>query len=510
MRMLVLISAILTSATTHAADPKFDPEAAAKAIAPFLDEETFLVAHIDLRRVDTKQFTNWSDLLPGTIEQKKANVEFAKLWLDTLVQKGGRELFVVYGPSNFPFEPCLMVPISDSPPQRKDLFDLIRQVYPGDDVHWRNLHGFLCVGRKPALDRLSEAKATPRPELAKAFASCGDSVAQMAFLPSAQTRKIFEEVSPLLPQELGGGTIQLLTKGMRWATISLGDAPKSRLLLRVQTTDGPTAQKIGGKIMNGLRLVEDQLEKDQSDEGKLAHQLYKRVFPWIRPKVEDDQLLMGHDLEAIVPEIVKFLKAAQPNERSISQNNMKQMLLACHNFASTFEDRFPGNILDKNGKPLLSWRVAILPYIEQQNLYQQFKLDEPWDSEHNKKLIPLMPKLYQSPFQHPELKHKTTYLAPLGKGFISDEPKGVKITEIADGTSHTIFLVEVHDDLAVDWTKPDDVRIDPKNPTAGLLGHYKDGFMAGMADGSVRFVPKTYSAIYALFTRNGGEVIREK
>ena len=77
-----------------------------------------------------------------------------------------------------------------------------------------------------------------------------------------------------------------------------------------------------------------------------------------------------------------------------SQNNLKQMALAFHNYAATYNGALPNNVYDQNGKPLLSWRVLILPYIEEEKLYKEFKLDEPWDSEHNKKLIARMPKLY--------------------------------------------------------------------------------------------------------------------
>src|SRR5262245_25073160 len=71
-----------------------------------------------------------------------------------------------------------------------------------------------------------------------------------------------------------------------------------------------------------------------------------------------------------------------------SRNNMKQMALAIHNYVSA-KKRFPTAAIrdKKNGKPLLSWRVAILPYLEDQTIYGEFHLDEPWDSEHNQKLL---------------------------------------------------------------------------------------------------------------------------
>src|SRR5262249_44520591 len=77
-----------------------------------------------------------------------------------------------------------------------------------------------------------------------------------------------------------------------------------------------------------------------------------------------------------------------------SSNNLKQIALAVINFSDANSGRMPADITDKSGKALLSWRVAILPYIEEDKLFKEFKRDEPWDSENNKKLIAKMPKVY--------------------------------------------------------------------------------------------------------------------
>jgi hypothetical protein len=153
-------------------------------------------------------------------------------------------------------------------------------------------------------------------------------------------------------------------------------------------------------------------------------------------------------------------------------------------------------------------RPAPTSRAEQTQLYNQFKLDEPWDSPHNKKLIPLIPTIYRSPTSR-AAAGKTTYLVPVGKDTIFPGVKGTRIQEIPDGVSNTIMIVQADDDHAVVWTRPDDLKVDPTQPHRGLTGDKRGGFYAAFADGSVRLLPATIPAavLRALFTRNGGEVV---
>ena len=174
-------------------------------------------------------------------------------------------------------------------------------------------------------------------------------------------------------------------------------------------------------------------------------------------------------------------------DRTRSTNDLKQIGIAHHAFHDT-TGNLPTDITDKNGKPLLSWRVAVLPYIEQQQLYQQFKLDEPWDSDHNKKLVEKIPPLYSGRLTSPRAEGKTSYLRPTGKGTLFPSDKKMRLAAILDGTSNTIMTVEASEEAAVVWTKPDDLPVDPKNPLKGLTRKEAKEFLAGMADGSARAI----------------------
>jgi hypothetical protein len=216
--------------------------------------------------------------------------------------------------------------------------------------------------------------------------------------------------------------------------------------------------------------------------------------------------MYGYSAALLLPAVQKVRMAAS---RAQSQNNLKQMALAMHNYHDTY-GMLPGAaICDKNGKPLLSWRVAILPFIEQAQLYQQFKLDEPWDSDHNKKLIAHMPRIYAIAGVNNPGDTKTHYRVFVGNGALFDLRKGPRFTDVTDGLSNTLMIVEAEE--GVEWTKPDDLAFDPDKPLPKLGKQTPEGFQAAFADGSVRFISKSVSekTLKAMITRAGGEVFNE-
>jgi hypothetical protein len=200
--------------------------------------------------------------------------------------------------------------------------------------------------------------------------------------------------------------------------------------------------------------------------------------------------------------------AREAANRNTSLNKIRQIGLAMLNYESG-KRHFPAQaIYSKDGKPLLSWRVAILPQIEEMELYKQFHLDEPWDSEHNKPLIAKMPAAYVKPGRPND--GTTVFLVPYGKGLAFEGTEGLTIGSFTDGTSKTILAVEVNDDRAVPWTKPDVLEVDLNKPFDGLgEAHAGDIFCAVFADCHTIGISKQcdVDTLKALFTRNGSEPI---
>jgi prepilin-type processing-associated H-X9-DG protein len=214
---------------------------------------------------------------------------------------------------------------------------------------------------------------------------------------------------------------------------------------------------------------------------------------------------MGVGVALLLPAVQAGREAAR---RAQCINHEKQMALAMHNYHST-NDTFPRPaITDKDGKPLLSWRVALLPYLEQQALYNKFKLDEPWDSPHNKPLLDEMPEVYSCPSAPADSPTGSRYRVFVGNGALFEDKQPTGIRHVTDGTSNTIMIVETRD--TVPWTKPDDLAYDPKKPAPfGAGSFHPGGYNATFADGSVRFLRTTINleTLKALITRSGGEVI---
>lgn len=197
----------------------------------------------------------------------------------------------------------------------------------------------------------------------------------------------------------------------------------------------------------------------------------------------------------------------QARYRKQSSANLRQLLIGMHNYHSDYNCIPPHAIYDKAGKTaLLSWRVALLPYLEQDRLYKRFKLDEPWDSPNNKALLKEMPKIFQMPGVTSEagMTHYQVFTMPLPvQGAqapmympmfsLSKSKLTLGQLTVQDGTSNTICIVEAA--TPVEWTKPSDLVLANDDAALPKLGIRPgtDEFLVVFADGTVREIRKKIS-----------------
>lgn len=201
--------------------------------------------------------------------------------------------------------------------------------------------------------------------------------------------------------------------------------------------------------------------------------------------------------------------------RSQCSNNLKNISLALQNYHDTFGSFPPAFVADESGRPMHSWRVLILPFMENKGLYDKYRFDEPWDGPNNSKLAHMMPEPYRCPhdFQRGEFL-ETSYLAVIGPETVWPGEKSITLADVADGTSNTLLVVEVHDS-GIHWMEPRDLHMSqmPMLVNAprgqGLSSEHPHGAQCAFVDGHVQLLTNNTPAetLRALLTISGGENI---
>lgn len=185
---------------------------------------------------------------------------------------------------------------------------------------------------------------------------------------------------------------------------------------------------------------------------------------------------------APVPKELEKLGPPTEKERKESRRNLKTIVMAIYGCGDVNNGVIPNNVCDKDGKPVLSWRVLLLPYLDEEKLFAEFRLDESWDSKHNKALIEKIPKIYKPIRVTSELGY-TFYRGFNGPDTTFETGKKLKLVGIPDGCSNTIMVVEAGEPCI--WTKPDDLPYDADKALPKLGGMFEGDFHVAMANCSV-------------------------
>jgi hypothetical protein len=299
------------------------------------------------------------------------------------------------------------------------------------------------------------------------------------------------------------------------------------------TMSDDDAKPVAETMQAVVTLARNMVEGLQNDSGKQAPGAPLRMALDVarslltESKIETSSNVVSlHSNTAVeFADVVKQLTPAVTTVRSAARraqsvNNLKQIGIAFHNYAA-INGHFPAPaLLDGEQKKFpYSWRVALLPYLEQDALFRQYHFDEPWDGPHNRTLIDQMPAVYSSPRPDggPSSRRNTSYYVFSGETTALGSPwvpggknSEATLSRITDGISNTILAVESQ--ANVPWTKPDDIPFDPNGPIPALGGFQPDGLIALMGDGSVRTFTKEVdpNTLKALITRAGGEVISDQ
>ncbi len=445
--------------------------------------------------------------LSGGYDESGEHAAAMLSWIPSFVKAGGKELYLVAGLADLSHGPFFtIIPLTDGA-DAHGIQEILEKLPAFEDQVKQPLGSALFIGSKQTLERLKTAKPVARKDLASAFEAAGNAAVQLLLLPTADSRRVVEELMPTLPAEVGGGSVKVLMRGIQWAAVAMEAPPATSIRFVVQSEDAGKAKELAEFLKSNVaRLAKlPMAEKIVPGLGSMVNAL--------TPSVAGDRVTLSLD-EKNVATLLKPAARAMHNSvnRQTSSANLKKIALGIYGYFDIHKVYPTVANFDDHGKPLLSWRVHILPFLGEEKLYKEFHLNEPWDSDHNKKLIPRMPKVFVVPGLSGSDTGLTTYLAPVAHDAVwTGTSATVKIADITDGTSNTILVVDAADNLATPWTKPADYTYDPKNPAAGLAYRYGNFALVVFADGSAWGLAKANTAktILALFTRNGGEVLSE-
>ncbi len=213
----------------------------------------------------------------------------------------------------------------------------------------------------------------------------------------------------------------------------------------------------------------------------------------------------------LLPAINAARSAARSN---VSKNNLSQLGLSLTSYRMAHGNRFPpAYVADASGKPLYSWRVELLPYMDRKDLYDRFDKTKASDSPENKPISDLVLDTFHNPSEQSSGTSLTDYVAVVGRDTVF-MPPGKPVSNVTDGESNTIAIVEIRNSK-IHWAEPDDLSFnsmsmnvnDPNKPSISSSAYMEANVL--YVDGHVKTLRKETSpqTVRAMLTRNGGEKI---
>lgn len=475
--------------------PSAISNAAASEIDPYLEKSTIAVAQLDLSRFDLPGTTKlMQNELPEIIPpQAFTGVQLVGNGiLQSLRDIGVTRVYATFSTIEVTSgQLAVIVPTSKTAKVSEQLDTILAMLPAAWGYKTHAGKGAVIVTTESVWKRLATEPKAARPELVTALdQTISESVTVTLNVREDLSKAIANAWPEHLPKE---SPIELSPKAIMQDVHTLQLAMQTPPELKMKVTAVCRNSSASERI------------------AALTNQLFEKFnlnpLKCIASESEASVSASGGALTAIVR---RAASRAAINAANLQQSNhLKQVILAVHNFHSAHEAFPPRMTVSEQGKPLLSWRVFLLPYLGQQALYKAFHLDEPWDSPHNLLLLERIPVPYQSQ-QFPELKRGQTLVQmPLypDSTWAGRENRMLSFKDVTQNASETICFVIAPREKAVPWTKPDDLTLGSISLIPDLFGSQESSLFA-FIDGSVQTLAKTINEteLKKMLTHTSSEV----
>ncbi len=483
-------------------------QTSAEKLLPLLDEQSFFLGRIQLGKIDLAKI-----MIP--LVQKKAipAAEAAALGFFLNLQKNSIEKVIdeiwfsasARDTATY-FLPSIMIKTKPAA-KTEDLLNLLKnmplpiniQTASGQVIRKgqnsilplsfviREEKGFYLLEQVGAV---KDTKKTKRTDIVQGFDAMGSLPFGAMLFPSKDNPLDLGKIFPSLKKAKGKeGEASGILNGLKLVTLGIYLDPW-RIEMVIQTENSELANDVQKSILKAIQSIPDLVQAQVEEVGK--DPVFKALAAMVKSvSIMDDKVTI------VITDFDPYFEiAARINEQNqakaaaaLSMNKVKNIataLLAYHKDKGKFP---PAATLSKEGKPLLSWRVQILPYLGHNFLYKQFRQNEPWDSEHNKKFIRRIPPSFRESQENFD-KGTTPFQAPVGIATLfTPGGTGTNSIQIINELSNTIMLVKVPEDKTAIWTKPEDWEIDISLPAKDLLKGFSNAIVFACADGEVKAIP---------------------
>jgi len=538
----------------------------ATMIAPLIDDQVVLIVHIDLQKFDfdlifektilfIESGLKTANLPPGqtmdarTLTMIRSNIqaEFDYMFRDfkeirkRLTQEAGiKDIFLLIYQDMAPYVPVIMVsPLKDkTPAQRRVFAQVVRGTFP---ILFSEREFMVCsvphlMNQKDEADpilraKLKDLKNSETAYLHKAFAQQDGSAATIIGVIPPKTSEYIASLpsSPMLSdnfQRLG----IFATERIKWISTGLNINNTSVKVIG-QTTNNTEASQIVTAIervsANSLNDMIKQAETDPNAAGMTPEQKQKAIENIRNLQAEflpvvsnDNQLLLLMDQETkpqalglvLRPLVLGYRSSQQATWGNQCATNLKTLAEALGKYAAEKGTYPPVWTVDTEGKPFHSWRVLILPYLDEEELYNSIKLDESWDSPHNRQFHAKMPTVFRCPASRFANETTTTYSWIVGPNTCPPGPRTLKPSDVTDNPNSTIMLVERKNSIC--WMRPEEIT--EENALKGIniergIGsdHQRGGANTAFFDATIRFIANNAppNALKTLLSYNSGEEV---